>query len=79
MNPINRRRLPRYNGPEHYISHQRYWYLRIRAEYPGVHLAPGVGWCGLGWQCVEQLMKRVDDGEYFGPESWDTRLPMVTS
>jgi hypothetical protein len=77
MTNTTRRRLPRYNGPASYTSHQRYWYCRVLAAFPHAYSTLGVGWCGPGFQVVEQLMSRIAAGENFGPELWSTPLPVV--
>jgi hypothetical protein len=79
MTNTNRRRLPRFNGPLSYNSHQRYWYCRVREAHPDVYVTPGIGWCGPGWQIVEALVARIDAGEMFGAEKWSTALPAVAS
>ncbi|HUS27562.1 MAG TPA: hypothetical protein VMZ53_03615 [Kofleriaceae bacterium] len=75
----DRRKLPRFNGPQSYTSHQRYWHCRVLEAHRDVYITPGIGWCGPGWQIVDALMARIAAGESFGPESWATALPSLVA
>ena len=67
------RRLPRYNGPASYTSHQRYWYCRARLELD-VDLLHGQ-WHGPDWQRAERVFALIESGAALGPELWSTPLP----